>query len=384
LAAADVVPPLASAAGLVKVLVVMGTRPEGIKLAPLILELRRRPNVALRVVTTGQHRALLDQALATFAIVPDDDLDVMRPEQSLADLSGRVLSGMDRLLGSDPPDVLLVQGDTTSAFMCGLAAWYRHVPVAHVEAGLRTGSLVDPFPEEMNRLLIARLASIHFAPTARARAALLAEGVPDDTIFVTGNTVVDALLHIRNSDEYKCTALPVPVDQTARLLLVTLHRRESWGAPLGGMCRALRTILEMRPDVRMVFPVHANPVVERTVHAALGDNPRIDLIQPVDYLTFVRLMDASWLVLTDSGGVQEEAPVLGRPVLVLRETTERPEAVECGVARAIGTDPDAIVRLTVALLDNPVEHAQMARAVSPFGDGRAAARIADILEARIR
>jgi UDP-N-acetylglucosamine 2-epimerase (non-hydrolysing) len=362
----------------------MGTRPEAIKLAPLITELRSRSNVALQVVTTGQHRELLHQVLGAFAIVPDEDLDVMRPEQSLADLSGRILSGVDRLLSSATPDVVVVQGDTTSAFMCGLGAWYRRVPVAHVEAGLRTGSLVDPFPEEMNRRLTARVASLHFAPTARARLALLDEGVPDDTIFVTGNTVVDALLHIRHSDAYRSVVLPAPIDAAQRLLLVTLHRRESLGAPLAGMCRALRRIVELRPDVRIVFPVHANPAVQRIVHGSLGGDTRIDLIPPVDYFTFIKLMDASWLVLTDSGGVQEEAPVLGRPVLVLRETTERPEAVECGVARAVGTDPEAIVRHTLALLDNPAERAQMARPVSPFGDGQAAQRIADILEARIR
>ncbi len=376
-------PTLAPGARTVKVLVVIGTRPEAIKLAPLISELRGRPNATLRVVSTGQHRELLDQVLTTFAIVPDDDLDVMRPEQSLADLSGRVLSSMDRLLASDTPDVLVVQGDTTSAFMCGLGAWYRRVRVAHVEAGLRTGSPADPFPEEMNRRLTARVASLHFAPTARARLALLDEGVPDDTIFVTGNTVVDALLHIRRSEAYQRAAVPISIHHAQRLLLVTLHRRESLGAPLEGMCRALRRILEMRPDVRIVFPVHANPAVQRIVHEALGGAPRIDLIPAVDYLTFIKLMDASWFVLTDSGGVQEEAPVLGRPVLVLRETTERPEAVECGVARAVGTDPDAIVRHTIRLLDDPVEHAQMARAVSPFGDGHAARRIADILEAKV-
>jgi UDP-N-acetylglucosamine 2-epimerase (non-hydrolysing) len=376
-------PPLVAAASAVKVLVAMGTRPEGIKLAPLVAELRRRPTIALRLVTTGQHRELLDQVLATFAIVPDDDLDVMRPEQSLAELSGRVLAGMDRLLTVDPPDVVVVQGDTTSAFMCGLAASYRGTPVAHVEAGLRTGSLADPFPEEMNRVLISRLASLHFAPTARARSALIAEGVSEETIFVTGNTVVDALLHIRQSDGYARAVSPIRVDPNQRLLLVTLHRRESWGAPLGGMCRAIRAIVEMRPDVKVAFPVHANPVVRRIVHDVLGGHERIDLIEPVDYLPFIAMMDASWLVLTDSGGVQEEAPVLGRPVLVLRDTTERPEAVECGVARAVGIDPDAIVRHTLALLDNPAERAVMARAVSPFGDGRAAVRISDILEARI-
>jgi len=368
----------------VKVVVVMGTRPEAIKLAPLVAELRHRPNVTLRIVTTGQHRALLDPVLATFAIVPDDNLDVMRPEQSLADLSGRVLSGMDRLLTGAMPDVVVVQGDTTSAFMCGLASWYRGVPVAHVEAGLRTGSLAEPFPEEMNRRLTAKVASLHFAPTARARLALLGEGVADDTIFVTGNTVVDALQHIMRSAAYDAVALPVGVDDNQRMLLVTLHRRESLGAPLAGMCRALRTIVQMRPDVRIVLPVHANPAVQRIVHEVLQGEERIDLIPPVDYFTFIKLMEASWLVLTDSGGVQEEAPVLGRPVLVLRETTERPEAIECGVARTVGTDPEAIVNDTLALLDDPVERARMARPVSPFGDGHAAPRIADVLEARIR
>jgi len=372
------VPPLA-AAGIVRIVVALGTRPEAIKLAPLIAELRTRPDVMLRVVSTGQHRELLDQVLSTFQIVPDDDLDVMRPEQSLAQLSGRVLAEMDRLLESAAPDYLVVQGDTTSAFMCGLAAWYRRVSVAHVEAGLRTGSPVDPFPEEMNRRLVARVASLHFAPTARARLALLDEGIADSTIFVTGNTVVDALLHIMATDAYKNTAVPVAVAPGERLLLVTLHRRESLGAPLAGMCRALRRIVEMRPDVRIVFPVHANPAVRHTVFESLRGAARIDLIDATDYLTFIRLMDASWIVLTDSGGVQEEAPVLGRPVLVLRETTERPEAVECGVARAVGTNPDAIVRHTLTLLDDPAERARMARAVSPFGDGHAAPRIADIL-----
>jgi UDP-N-acetylglucosamine 2-epimerase (non-hydrolysing) len=368
----------------VKALVVFGTRPEAIKLAPLIAELRRRPDVTLRIVTTGQHQELLAQVLRVFAIEPDGNLDVMRPEQSLAELSGRVLSHMDRLLVSAAPDVLVVQGDTTSAFMCGLAAFYRRVPVAHVEAGLRTGSPFNPFPEEMNRRLTAALTTLHFAPTAIARDALLAEGVPADAIFVTGNTVIDALLHIRRQDAYKAVALPVVLDPGQRLLLVTLHRRESWGTALEGMCRALRTIVESRADVRVVFPVHVNPAVQRTVRASLGDAERIDLIDPVDYFTFIKLMDAAWLVLTDSGGVQEEAPALGLPVLVLRETTERPEAVDCGVARLVGTDPDAIVRQTVALLDDPTARARMAQAVSPFGDGRAAERIADVLEERIR
>jgi len=272
-----------------------------------------------------------------------------------------------------------VQGDTTSAFMCGLAAWYRRVRVAHVEAGLRSGAAENPFPEEMNRRLVARVASLHFAPTPRARLALVDEGIDDSTIFVTGNTVVDALQQMTRTDAYANTRVPVAAAPGERLLLVTLHRRESLGAPLSGMCRALRRIVDLRPDVRIVFPVHANPAVRRTVFESLAGNGRIDVIEAADYLTFIRLMAESWLVLTDSGGVQEEAPVLGRPVLVLRDTTERPEAIECGVARAVGTDPDAIVRGALAILDDPAAHAQMARVVSPFGDGQAARRIADVL-----
>jgi UDP-N-acetylglucosamine 2-epimerase (non-hydrolysing) len=365
-----------------KILVVFGTRPEAIKLAPVIAELRRRPDISLRIVTTAQHRDLLDQVLTVFEIVPDVDLGVMQPRQTLAELSGRVLVAMDAHLSGDPPDLMIVQGDTTSAFICTLAAFYRGVPVAHVEAGLRTHSPTEPFPEEMNRRLTGALAALHFAPTERARRALLAEGVRADDVFVTGNTVVDALHYIRQTEAYRQSSLPVRVDQGVRLLVVTLHRRESWGAPLAGMCSALREIVECRPDVHVVLPVHPNPAVRESVHRALGTLPRVTLVEPLDYIEFIALLDASWLVLTDSGGVQEEAPALGRPVLVLRNTTERPEAVEQGVARLVGTDREAIVNAALHLLDHPDERDRMARAVSPFGDGRAAIRIADILEAR--
>jgi UDP-N-acetylglucosamine 2-epimerase (non-hydrolysing) len=362
---------------------VFGTRPEAIKLAPLIAELRRRPGIEVRVVTTAQHREMLDQVLRVFQIVPDCDLAVMRPQQTLAELSSRVLIAMDRLLIVETPDVVVVQGDTTSALCCGLAAFYRGVPVGHVEAGLRTATRLNPFPEEMNRRLTSVLAALHFAPTERARAALLAEGIPQDCVFVTGNTVVDALLHVRSSEAYRATQSPVVAAPGERLLLVTLHRRESWGAPLAGMCQALLTIADRRPNVRVVLPVHLNPAVRRIVQESLGGHARINLIEPLNYLEFVAAMDASWLVLTDSGGVQEEAPVLGRPVLVLRDTTERIEAVEAGVALLVGTDPVAIVRTTLALLDDPAARAGMARPQSPFGDGRAAERIADLLEARL-
>jgi UDP-N-acetylglucosamine 2-epimerase (non-hydrolysing) len=363
--------------------VVFGTRPEAIKLAPLIAELRRRPGIDVRVVTTAQHREMLDQVLSVFHIVPDCDLAVMQPQQTLAELSSRVLTAMDRLLVAEAPDGVVVQGDTTSALCCGLAAFYRGVPVGHVEAGLRTASRHNPFPEEMNRRLTSVLAALHFTPTARARAALLAEGIPEDCVFVTGNTVVDALQHVRSSEAYRATRPPVVAASGERLLLVTLHRRESWGTPLAGMCQALLRIVDNRPDVRVVLPMHLNPAVRGIVQDALGSHARINLIEPLNYLEFVAAMDASWLVLTDSGGVQEEAPVLGRPVLVLRDTTERIEAVEAGVALLVGTHPDAIVRTTLALLDDPAARAEMARPQSPFGDGRAAERIADLLEARL-
>jgi UDP-N-acetylglucosamine 2-epimerase (non-hydrolysing) len=362
--------------------VAFGTRPEAIKLAPVIAELRRRASTSVRIVSTAQHREMLAQVLRVFGITPDVDLDLMQPGQTLAELGGRVLTSMDRLLAGDRQDVLVVQGDTSSAFMCALAAFYRGVAVAHVEAGLRTNCPTNPFPEEMNRRLISAVASRHFAPTERARRALLAEGIPSAHVLVTGNTVVDALLQIRASAAYRAIRLPLAIDRDQRrLLLVTLHRRESWGEPLAGMCRALRAIVDRRNDVRIVFPVHLNPTVRDTVHAILGGHTRVTLIEPVDYLEFVALLDASLFVLTDSGGVQEEAPALGRPVLVLRDTTERPEVIEHGTGRLVGTSPAAIEAAALALLDNDEERARMARVVSPFGDGHAAARIADVLEA---
>jgi UDP-N-acetylglucosamine 2-epimerase (non-hydrolysing) len=363
------------------ILVAFGTRPEAIKLAPVIAELRRRPGMNVRVVITAQHRQLLDQVLQAFSIVPDADLAVMHPRQTLSELSSRVLSAMDEAIAVASPDLMMVQGDTTSAFMSALAAFYRGVPIAHVEAGLRTPSVMSPFPEEMNRRLTSTLTYLHFAPTERARQALLNEGVSPDAVFVTGNPVVDALHEIRRTAAYRAVWLPIALDADERLILVTLHRRESWGA-MTEMCGALQTIVERRSDVRLVIPVHPNPVVRDAIHAALGGVPRVSLIESLDYLTFVALMEASWIVLTDSGGVQEEAPVLGRPVLVLRETTERPEALEHGVSQLVGTRPDAIVTATLALLDDPARRARMARVVSPFGDGRAASRIADIVEQR--
>ncbi len=365
-----------------KIAVVFGTRPEAIKLAPVIHELRRRSGLDVRVVTTAQHRELVDQILTVFDITPDIDLDVMRPGQALADLSSRVLTAMDELLSRERPDLVVVQGDTTTVLMCALAAFYRRVRVAHVEAGLRTDDAENPFPEEMNRRVTSVIASMHFAPTARARTALLQSGVPDESVFITGNPVVDALHFVRRTDAYRRAALPIAVDSSERLVLVTLHRRESWGAPLAGMCDALRRVAERFDDTRIVIPVHLNPAVRSVIHDVLGATPRVSLVEPLDYVQFVALMDASWLVVTDSGGVQEEAPALGKPVLVLRETTERPEAVEEGVAELVGTDPDAIIASISRLLTDPAAHARMARRISPFGDGHAAERIADLIAAR--
>ena len=379
MALVDVGPELDSPGTPLKITIAFGTRPEAIKLAPVIRELRGRANVCVRVVSTSQHREMVAQVLRVFDVKPDIDLDVMQPRQRLAELSSRIMTAIDQILIDDRPDVLLVQGDTTSALMCGLVAFYRHVPVAHVEAGLRTDSPDTPFPEEMNRRLISTLGTWHFAPTERARRALIAERVPQSRVFVTGNTIVDALLHIRSTEAFRAVRSPVQAAAGERLILVTLHRRESWGAPLDGMCRALRAIADRRPDVRIVWPVHPNPTVRDAVRAALGSHSRIDVIEATDYLSFIALMDASWIVITDSGGVQEEAPVLGRPVLVLRDSTERPEAIEEGVARLVGADPEAIVHHVLDLIDDPRKRDHMARRVSPFGDGRAAIRIADVL-----
>jgi len=361
----------------VKAAVVFGTRPEAIKLAPLVRELKNRAQSRVVVVSTGQHRELLEQALDVFAIRPDVDFGIMLPEQTLSGLTSRLLPALDRLIAEDRPDVLVVQGDTTSAFVSALAAFYHRVPVAHVEAGLRTDNPVDPFPEEINRRLTSVVSAFHFAPTPRARERLLAESVSADRIWVTGNTVVDALHHIRGTDAFR--RIQPTVDRAGRLLLVTLHRRESWGAALEQMCRAIRCVVERHGDVRVAFPVHLNPAVRECVVRVLDGIDRVSLMPPLDYLSFLAVMDASWLVLTDSGGVQEEAPVLGKPVLVLRETTERPEAVESGVARLVGTREQAITDAVEELLRDPAARDRMARAVSPFGDGQASRRIADVL-----
>jgi UDP-N-acetylglucosamine 2-epimerase (non-hydrolysing) len=357
-------------------LCVVGTRPEAIKMAPVVLELRRRPWARVRVVATAQHREMLDQVLGLFGIVPDVDLDLMRPDQALPELTARLITALDRTLGEECPSAVLAQGDTTTVLATALACFYRRIPFAHVEAGLRTGDLHYPFPEEMNRTLASRLARFHFAPTGSARANLLREGIAPGDIHVTGNTVIDALLRIAAREP----PLPEGVPPGRRLLLVTAHRRENFGDPLRQICAALLRLAEVNPDVHVLYPVHLNPNVRGPVHAALGSHPRITLCEPLEYLPFVAAMKSCYLILSDSGGVQEEAPALGKPVLVLRAETERPEAVAEGVVRLVGTDAAVIAAEAQRLLDDPGAYRAMARGVSPYGDGHAAERIADILE----
>ena len=343
-------------------------------MAPVVLALRKQPWVRLRVLATAQHREMLDQVLDFFGIVPDIDFDVMRANQRLAGLTARLLEKMDAVLEAERPDVVLAQGDTTTVFATALACFYQKVPFGHVEAGLRTGNMANPFPEEMNRVVVGRMARWHFAPTERARQNLLAERTPEVHVHVTGNTVIDAL-------EQVSARIPAPERDPAepRLILVTAHRRENFGAPLESILRALGTLADQRPDVHILYPVHPNPHVAPVVRRMLGDHPRITLCEPLEYVPFVAAMKRSFLILSDSGGVQEEAPALAKPVLVLRNETERPEAIEAGVARLVGTDESNILAEVARLLDDADAYRRMARGGSPYGDGHAAQRIVDVL-----
>ncbi len=365
----------------IRVLCVFGTRPDAVKMAPVVLELLRRPEVfKVRVVVTGQHREQLDQVLRVFAITPDHDLAIMRHGQTLTDITARALQGLDADLQANPADICLAQGDTTTTFVAALAAFYHRVAFGHVEAGLRTGNPYDPFPEEMNRRLIASLSHWHFAPTEPSRQNLLAEGYQPETIFVTGNTSIDALRTVAEKPYlFEDEALRGIVDGPNRLILVTAHRRENWGEPMESIARAIARIAGEFPDAEIVVAMHRNPVVRETLQKILAGVRGVHLIEPPDYAPFVKLMQRSSLILTDSGGVQEEAPTLGVPILVLRRTTERPEGVDAGTARLIGTDEDTIVSEARELLTNPAAHAQMARAVNPYGEGSAAIQIADAL-----
>lgn len=360
-----------------KVLVVYGTRPEAIKMAPVIEALRRRPETfAVRVCTTGQHREMLDQVQDLFGLVPDLDLQLMQPDQTLNGLSAAALAALDRVLASEAPDWLLVQGDTTTAMTAGLAAFHRGVKVGHVEAGLRTGDLRHPFPEEANRRIIDLLADALFAPTGRSRDALLAEGTDSAKIHVVGNTVIDALHTLVGQDGHA----PGEGESPGRPeVLVTVHRRESFGAPIREIFAALRHLAETFPEVGFVYPVHRNPNVRGPAFEILGGLPNLELCEPLDYRELVRRLERCRLVLTDSGGIQEEAPTFGKPVLVLRETTERPEGVDAGVARLVGADRERIFDEAARLLRSDEAYQAMARAVNPYGDGRAAERIAALL-----
>ncbi len=367
-----------------KVLVVFGTRPEAIKLAPVIRRLADDPRFTAVTCVTSQHREMLDQVLKVFEILPRYDLAVMQPGQSLAGVTARVVRRVSEVVGRERPDVVLVQGDTTTTFAAALAAFYHRVPVGHVEAGLRTADRHQPFPEEINRRLTGVLADYHYAPTARSRDNLLAEGVDPGRILVTGNSGIDALLLAREWTRGRAGAEGllgpgVSALRDRRVILVTAHRRESFGAPLEAICDAIRRIADRNPDVEIVYPVHLNPHVRRPVFAWLGEHPRIHLVEPLDYPAFVRAMDRAYLILTDSGGVQEEAPALGKPVLVMRHKTERAEAVEAGGARLVGTSVETIVPAVQQLLDDGETYAAMSRAGNPFGDGRASERIVEHL-----
>lgn len=361
--------------GMKRILCVVGTRPEAIKMAPVILALMKQPWAIVRVLATAQHRHMLDQVLSFFSIKPDIDLNIMQYDQSLTALTGRLLLDIDDVLLSEKPDVVLVQGDTTSVMTVALACFYHRIPIGHVEAGLRTWDMQNPFPEEVNRVITGKLARWHFAPTEGSKRNLLREGVPEKDIIVTGNTVIDALLIAAAKD----IEVGIDLDATKRLVLVTSHRRENFGNPFRNICIALRTLAERNSDVQILYPVHPNPNVKDVAYDLLGTTSNIILSEPLDYAPFVAAMKKAYIIISDSGGVQEEAPALGKPVLVLREETERPEAVEMGVVKLVGANCDRIVEEAQCLLDDSTAYHAMARGASPYGDGHGAERIVKVL-----
>ena len=369
-----------------KVLTVFGTRPEAIKMAPLVHALAKDPDFEARVCVTAQHREMLDQVLNLFSIVPDYDLNIMRPGQGLTEITCGILQGLKPILEAFRPDVVLVHGDTTTTIAASLAAFYQRIPVGHVEAGLRTGDLSSPWPEEANRTLTGHLAMYHFAPTENSRHNLRRENVADERIFVTGNTVIDALFWVRDSvmnhpAQYEALAARYPfLDAQKKLVLVTGHRRESFGQGFEQICHALADIAARHDDVQIVYPVHLNPNVSEPVNRILGPVENVFLIEPQDYLPFMWLMNHAWLILTDSGGIQEEAPSLGKPVLVMRDTTERPEAVDAGTVKLVGTDRQRIVDEVTLLLNDNEAWQTMSRAHNPYGDGQACGRILHALK----
>jgi UDP-N-acetylglucosamine 2-epimerase (non-hydrolysing) len=365
-----------------KILLIFGTRPEAIKLCPVIRGLREHSSkFDVRVCVTGQHREMLDQVLEAFHVKPDHDLNLMLPGQTLFQSTSRILAGLEPVLRAEQPAMVIVQGDTTTTFCGALAAFYSHIPVAHVEAGLRTHDMRQPFPEEMNRVLASHLTALHFAATEKAAQNLREEGVPSGAIHVTGNTGIDAVLFVRDALEkgtLRGREWP-ELDASKKLIVVTAHRRESFGDGFGRICRALAKIAD-RDDVQLVYPVHPNPNVQDPVHRYLSQHPHVKLIEPLSYVPFVDLMRRAYLLITDSGGIQEEGPSLGKPILVLREKTERPEAVTAGTVKLVGTDEDRIVREATVLLDNRGAYNVMSRVHNPYGDGRASGRISDLID----
>jgi UDP-N-acetylglucosamine 2-epimerase (non-hydrolysing) len=365
-----------------KILSVFGTRPEAIKMAPVLAELNKYPEITSVVCVTAQHREMLDQVLELFEIQPDYDLSIMQPNQSLSEITARALTKLDEVLTKEKPDWVLVQGDTTTAMVGALAAFYHQIKVGHVEAGLRSFDKYQPFPEEINRKIATSISDLHFAPTEVSKQNLIREGVNEANILVTGNTVIDALLQVADKP-YDWDSSPLSeIPRDKKIILVTAHRRENHGEPLHNICAALRTLAEQFSDVQIVYPVHLNPNVQKIVRATLGNIPNVTLLEPLEYLPLVHLMKQSYFVITDSGGIQEEAPGLGKPVLVLREVTERPEGVTAGTVKLVGTDTEKILHEATNLLTNAAAYQTMSQAVNPYGDGRASVRIVERLRGR--
>jgi UDP-N-acetylglucosamine 2-epimerase (non-hydrolysing) len=373
---------------MIKISFILGTRPEAIKLCPLILSMKDHAEIKTHVCVTGQHREMMDQVLNVFGVVPDTDLSLMKPNQSLAELTSRAIAAIDRYLIEYQPQMIIVQGDTTTVFCASLCAFYHRIPVGHVEAGLRTGNKFSPFPEEMNRVLTTRLSDLHFAPTATSRDNLLKDGVAPGKIFVTGNTVIDALHLAVDKIKRQSPIFPETVsglmNSQKPMVLITGHRRENFGRGFQQICLALAALASRFPKTDFIYPVHLNPNVQKPVYELLGRISNVHLISPVGYLQFVALMEQATLILTDSGGVQEEAPSLGKPVLVMRDTTERPEAVKMGTVKLVGTNIDSIVNGVDSLLTNKYSYDCMARSVNPYGDGKACGRILNAILSSFR
>ena len=364
----------------VKVMAVFGTRPEAIKMCPLVLELKKYENIEPIVCVTAQHREMLDQVLDVFGIKPDYDLDIMKTRQSLAGITTRVLEGMEDVLKKDKPDIVLVHGDTSTSFVAALAAFYEQIPVGHVEAGLRTYDIYSPFPEEMNRQLTGRIAELHFSPTQRNYDNLIKENVDAEKIYITGNTVIDALkTTVKDNYEFENECLKNIDFENKRVIVVTAHRRENLGKPLQDICTAIAEIVDEYPDTEVVYPVHLNPAVREVAWGILGEKDRVHLVDPLDVMELHNAIARSFMVMTDSGGIQEEAPALAKPVLVLRRETERPEAVTAGTVKIAGVDKDVIKKLAKELLDDPAEYAKMAQAANPYGDGEASRRTCEAI-----